>query len=262
MKRILIYLLLPGLLSGCLTGRISDSGESRIPTTATFRIPRNIHAVELSQGVRAIITGDPGDRITIETDDEETLDRLRIRIDSGVLGISVDPKAGRTSDIHVTATLPDNGTYRALYVASGSRLTTARSLAAERLELRISSGAELDLEVRADTCLLETSSGAKARLHLTADVCAVGIASGSSAHLEGSTLHGSFRASSGSHIRADALATTDAEAEALSGSSIRLRCTERLRARASSGGSIRYTGDCRAYIGQSTGGNVRRIRTE
>ena len=83
--------------------------------------------------------------------------------------------------------------------------------------------------------------------------------SASRIELSGSSKNFEAKTNSAAKIRAGALDTQCATADASSGSSIEIAATEHLVAAASSGSSVRYKGNCRLEASESSSGRIRKI---
>ena len=112
-------------------------------------------------------------------------------------------------------------------------------------EIKASAGCSVssDNVISADEMEIDVSSGSSVRLEVEADEVEVDISSGSSLKLKGSAKRGDFEASSGSTLNAYKFVTQKANVEASSGSSVSIHVDDTLDASASSGASISYTGN-------------------
>lgn len=108
--------------------------------------------------------------------------------------------------------------------SSGSTVRASNAIKADLIAIDASSGSTVDLVIDATTIKAECSSGSTLRLSGTADASRID-------------------ASSGSTIDGGNLTVQKVEAEASSGSSIKIVAIQSITAKASSGASIRYGGD-------------------
>lgn len=146
-----------------------------------------------------------------------------------------------------------------LKASSGTEVSSPENLEFDNLELDMSSGAEVNLDLELFSLDLETSSGAKANLTVDADDVFIDSSSGSSAtlglnaisteaeassgsriDLEGNTTEFMARTSSGARINSKELTSKNVTAKASSGSSISVYPVESFRAETSSGGDVDY----------------------
>lgn len=206
--------------------------------------------VNVSTGIRAILTTGGDYSVRVEAREQAILDRVDVSVAGGRLHIGI----GRGfldfvlsgalvdmlrygGDFGVTAyvTLPVlNGTE----ASAGARIE-ASNVKSARFHAEASSGAAISLlGVAGGDFRATVSSGARIEIE------------GACAELDAS-------ASSGGSVRADKLISPKGRLEASSGGSIEANVTSRLRANASSGGGIRVEGSPgERDVNSSSGGNV------
>ena len=108
--------------------------------------------------------------------------------------------------------------------SSGSSIVTETILKTDRLDAKVSSGADMDLNLNCKELQLQTSSGADAKLK------------GTATNIE-------LKSSSGSDIKAFDLTADYARVTVSSGADINVTVNKGLETTSSSGGSIRYKGN-------------------
>lgn len=206
--------------------------------------------VDVSTGVRAIVTTGGAFSVRVEGRDDETLDRLDVSVVGGRLhigfarnfmdfifngGLMDMIRFGADFNIVAYVSLPNlNGAE----ASSGARVE-ASNVKSDRLRVDASSGAEITLlAVSGGDVRAQASSGARLELE------------GTALELDGS-------ASSGGRLRADRLSSERGRLEASSGGNLESTVTSRVRAYASSGGHIDVLGNpAERDIDSSSGGHV------
>ncbi|MEP5433606.1 MAG: head GIN domain-containing protein, partial [Flavobacteriaceae bacterium] len=154
-------------------------------------------------------------------------------IKNGKLKIHCVENIGRATK-KIFVTMPN---VTGLYASSGAHLTTENKIKSDKLEIDASSGAILNAMVQANNMDIDASSGANISL-------------------EGNANEVYVDASSGSNVRANDLATSNANADASSGANISIDVKDNLTAEASSGGNISYKGDPTVQKNKSVSGSV------
>jgi len=125
-----------------------------------------------------------------------------------------------------------------LDVSSGSDVNSQNTLNGENLDVKVSSGSDVNLDIYYKNFSVDTSSG-------------------SDATISGKTKNFEAEASSGSDIKAQDLESVICKVSVSSGSDATVSVTDELYAKASSGGDIRYYGNPQIKdINESSGGDV------
>jgi hypothetical protein len=140
----------------------------------------------------------------------------------------------RDGTLHITAT-------KNIWGASAKKI----HLSADFInEIKVSSGAEVYSEntFSSDKLVINASSGAHANMDLNVDDLRCEGSSGSEMKLSGEAVEFTVSTSSGSNIDAYRLSARSCNANATSGSNVRLRVTETFVGKATSGAGIKYKG--------------------
>lgn len=129
----------------------------------------------------------------------------------------------------------------AVSASAGATVKAEEPITGERVDVEVSSGAVMDVEVEASKVKAEASSGSRLLI-------------------EGSAEKGAFEVSSGANIDAVTLVCDNVKAEANSGGRMKVHANKKLHAEANSGGSIRYKGNA-DYVDSDSGwsGKVKKI---
>lgn len=197
-------------------------------------------AIKVSTGIDLYLKMDDFEEVKVVAD-EAVIDKIRTEVKDGVLNIYIK-KTGwgnwsfnKTQKVYVTLK-----ELIALDASSGSDVRSENTLQGEELNVSVSSGSDVVLDIVYRNFSISTSSGSDAKIsgkakYLTAD------------------------SSSGSDIDAGNLASKICKATASSGSDILVNVSDELNASASSGADIGYRGNPTTIdINESSGGDVRK----
>lgn len=197
------------------------------------------NAIKVSTGIDLYLTMGAEEEVKIVADDE-IIDEIKTEVKDGTLHIYMKQNnwfnwgGNKSRKAYVTVKVLEK-----LHASSGSDVKTENTIKGESLEVKASSGSDVELDVYYKNFSVDTSSGSDARL-------------------SGKTKTFKAEASSGSDIKANDLEAQICKVRASSGSDISVNVTDELYARASSGGDIRYSGNPQIRdIDESSGGDVR-----
>lgn len=241
------------------------------------------HAIHAGQNIEVLLvdaSGQPDSlahRLRVEIN-ANLAEHLVAETRNGCLHLSFDSWHRSLRRIHAVVTVPVDQPLTSLEASSAASIRTQQfKVQSDDLKIGASSAAELDLDLVATNCTIDASSAAELDLRLAATNCTIGASSAAELNLDlraanctidassaadlnmsGSVTQCTASVSSGASIDAPKCPVTTAHISASSGGSVRLLCTEFLKARASSGGSIHYSGDCRVDPHISLGGSLSR----
>jgi hypothetical protein len=195
------------------------------------------NAIKISSGIDLYVTMGDEEKVTIVADGD-IIDEIITEVKDGVLKIHQKEHLfnwmwNKERKAYVTVK-----TLKKIEASAGSDVKSENTITGDNLELDISSGSDLKMNVEVEKLSLESSSG-------------------SDANLSGKAKYFKADASSGSDINASELKTKICEVEVSSGSDASVNVSDQLVARASSGGDITYSGDPQDKdIHKSSGGGV------
>lgn len=225
------------LFSSCRHSiNIGDSikGNGNITTETRAVSQEDFKSIEVSHGISVIVQQSDNKSITVEADDN-LQQHIITRIENGVLRIESDQSYNATETPVVNVKM---ATISGLDSSSGSEITSSGTLITENINVKSSSGSEINITVEADAIQLESSSGSSIE------------ASGKALKLKTST-------SSGSTIDAKNLKTNEIISQAASGSSTSVYPILKLEAKASSGSIISYHKSPKSLIKtENSGGSI------
>ncbi|MBC7845907.1 MAG: DUF2807 domain-containing protein [Flavobacterium sp.] len=218
--KFIIAAIMALLFSSCVHSNLhfgdGIKGSGNI-TTKTRAANQDFKRIEVSNGIKVIVTQDNNKSITVEADDN-LQEHIITKIENGVLKIESDESYNATETPVVNVKMP---VINGLKTDSGSEITSSGALITENIDVKANSGSEINIEVEADAIKIESESGSSIE------------ASGKALKLETSS-------SSGSTIDAKNLMTNEIIAKSESGSSSSIYPIVKLEAKASSGSSITY----------------------
>lgn len=237
MKQIQITLIVAfvGLfLSSCWFMGPSVKGNGNV--TEETRQVREFDELKVSRGMNVYVTqGSPAKVVVIA--DSNLHDVIETDVDGSTLKIFVNEMVRRHKEMKVMVTVED---LKSIGVSSGSNLYSQNQFMAKRLEIKVSSGANLFFDVNAENLLADCSSGANITL-------------------SGLAKNAELEASSGANLKGQELKADHCKMRASSGANVYATVIEQLDAKASSGGNVIYYGEPGSTnVDTSSGGNVHR----
>jgi len=176
--------------------------------------------IKASEGLDVYITQNNTASIEVEAD-ENIISLIATDIDNGVLTIHAKENIGRAKSKKIYVSLP---IVDRILSTSGADVYSTDVLVAENLEVKSTSGADVKIEVKAESVSCTTSSGADIKISGTADSLKA-------------------KATSGSDIEAKDLQVKSCNASVSSGADITVYTSDVLVAKTSSGGDIHYYGN-------------------
>jgi hypothetical protein len=186
-------------------------------TNETRTVNQDFKKVEVSYGIKVNVEQSANKSITVEADDN-LQKHIITKIENEVLMIESDENYNSTETPIVNVKMP---VINGLCATSGSEITSSNVLITENINVKSSSGSQINIDVEADAISLESTSGSSIE------------ASGKALKLETSS-------SSGSEINAENLMANEVISQTTSGSSTAVYPIVKLDAKASSGSSISY----------------------
>jgi hypothetical protein len=227
-KGIMKSLVIVALVTGVVLGVYAQESETR--SVSSFR------GVKVAEGIDAYLKKGSKEEARVEVTGTR-LSNVITEVSGGYLKIHMSEGTHRDRHVKVYVTYL---AINALTASSGASAYHEGILKAENLELRASSGGNVELKVEANSIEAGASSAGEVVL-------------------EGKAKTVDLDASSGGEVDAYNLTSDKARTEASSGGEVKVTVTQELEARASSGGSIRYRGNPeRSNTNASSGGSVRK----
>lgn len=203
-----------------------------VETTRT--VSEDFDAIEAKTGITVVIEQSNTVSVKAKTD-EDLQEHLKTEVSNGVLSIYFDENINSAEERTVYVSAPN---LRKISSSSGASVESVSTIKSENLDLKSSSGSEINLSVNSKNLFCDSSSGSK--------ITAIG----KSENLRSES-------SSGSSIVLNDLEVENAVCKSSSGSSTKVNPLESLDADASSGSSIKYYSTPKQIkIDESSGASV------
>jgi len=213
---VITFLLFPSCI-GYVGNSITGNGN----VTTEYREVGSFHGIEASAGLKVfVIFGEMRGEVEVVAD-ENLHEHIIVEVDNEILKIRSrrNIRNASSKDIFVKA-----GEIDELEVSSAARLIGENVLITDNIDIEVSSAAELDLNLEANSIHIEVSSSG-------------------SANMEGSVFKLIADVSSAGDLDAYQLIAEEGNIEASSAADAKVHITGKLKAAASSAGSIRYEGN-------------------
>ncbi|MFL1011149.1 head GIN domain-containing protein [Flavisericum labens] len=192
--------------------------------------------IKATEGLDVILTQNNSKSISVEAD-ENLQNLILTEIEDGVLKIHTKKQIGRATSKKVLVSFAN---VSQIISTSGSNVRSTNTIALESLDLKSTSGSDMNLDI--DTSILTCKS-----------------TSGSDMRLSGKTIKLVAEVTSGSDIKAADLMAESSEVKATSGADITINTSKELTAKATSGGDIKYYGNPEKVDNdESSSGNIRK----
>lgn len=201
------------------------------------KVTRNVDSfdgVKASAGINVYLFQGDEEKVVVEADDN-LLECIKTEVKGSTLHCYIDCNVHFSSKMNVYVNYKK---LNKLDASSGADIYGETPIKTGTIDIGVSSGADIKVEVDANDIYCDVSSGSDATIK------------GNGSHFRG-------RASSGADIKAGDLKVATCEASASSAGNIKITVTESIDANASSGGDITYYGDPqKEIINESSGGDV------
>jgi len=177
-------------------------------------------AIKASHGLDVYLT--QGDKVSLRVQADENLhDLIETVVEDGVLRIYARKNIGFAASKKIMVSFKD---ISKITSTSGSDVYSTNTITTESLELKTTSGSDMELDVNTSSLDCKSTSGSDLRL-------------------SGKTDKLYAEATSGSDIKAGNLKAKSSNVKATSGADITVNTSFELNARATSGGDIKYLGN-------------------
>ena len=201
------------------------------------RMPNDtFNQIEVSRGLDVYLT--QGNTEIIEVEADENLQEIIItEVRNNVLEIYADENIRHSQSKKVFVTFKN---VTSISSSSGSDVFSTNTITSDNLELKTSSGSDMELNIETESVSCDSSSGSDLKV-------------------SGTTNKLYAEASSGSDINAGNLTAESSHVKASSGADITVNTSKELIAKASSGGDIKYYGDPeKVSASDGVSGSIRR----
>ncbi len=229
--KIMAILLLIVSTTSCMFDGVKGDGNVVVKKR---KISNDFARIKVSRGLHVFIT--KSNKMSLEVEADENLHELittEVRNGTLVITATKNIRWASAKNIHLSV---EN--INEILVSSGAEVSSENTITASKLRIDASSGSQVKLHVKVTELVCETSSGAMIRLN-------------------GRAKDFSVHSSSGSNINAYELDSKNCEANASSGSGIKVNVSNDFDGNASSGANINYTGNPKIVKkSKSSGGSI------
>lgn len=233
------------LLTITLLSLVSFAQKQVNDPNAETRSVSGFHKIEVSTGIQLFLSQGGSEAVAVSAVNPEYRSRIHTEVSNGVLKIYYDrnflKQLGERSDKKLKAYVSVVN-LDGLVASSGSMVRGQDLIRSSSLDVKATSGAQVEVKVQASRMMVDQNSGSIVNL------------SGTSGSLQ-------VEGSSGSIFNGYELAADNADADCSSGAIIRITVNKELKAKASSGGLVQYKGSgVIRDIHTSSGGNISKKR--
>ncbi|MEM5564355.1 head GIN domain-containing protein [Psychroserpens sp. AS72] len=238
LTKITIAVLMSLLLFSCnfdinLNPGISGNGNV---STQDRTLSEDFTEIEVSRGLDVYLTQSESQSLKVQAD-ENLHDIIITEVENGVLKIYAEENIKRSESKKIMVNVTD---LTLISATSGSDVYSTNTLKADTIKLSTTSGADLEIELDAQSTTLASTSGSDLRV-------------------KGTTNTLSASATSGSDIDAQHLISQTCSASVTSGADIIVHAEEKITANATSGGDIKYYGNPKTEsVSDTSAGHVRK----
>lgn len=189
-------------------------------STIERTLENDFNQIVVSRGLDVYLTESASSMLKVQAD-ENLHDIIITEIENGVLKIYTKENIGSSASKKIMVNVKN---LNLITATSGSDVYSTNTLQADTIKLITTSGADLEVDINAQSTTLASTSG-------------------SDITVSGTTNTLSASATSGSDIKAEQLISQNCTASVTSGADITLYAKEKLTANATSGGDIKYYGN-------------------
>lgn len=219
------------LLSSCNPGIFNGVKGNRNIITKNRKINSDFSRIKVSAGLELHLTQGNNTKIVVEAD-ENLHDIIITEVVNGTLKVYPDKSIWRAKATKIYVTFKS---IESLTATSGSDMYSENEIIADDLTVSATSGADINIRVKAKNVQTKATSGADLKIG-------------------GTTENHTTKATSGASIKAYGLRSKNVTAAATSGADIHVYASEKINARATSSADIDFSGHPKKVSKASTSG--------
>ncbi|MBW1295974.1 head GIN domain-containing protein [Aquimarina litoralis] len=233
--KIIVTLFVTALCCSCNIAFDGIRGEGEV-IRKEKTINENFDTIKSSRGLDVVLTNKKDRKVIIEAN-ENLHQHIEVYVEGETLYITSDKNIYQADEKTVYVSYNKLGKISA---TSGSRVTSQGTVVQKDLAISGTSGANIELKVKAETLTTSVTSGAIM-------------------DLSGKVNNHKASATSGANIRANDLLSLVSNAKATSGAMIKIHAKDEFTGKATSGADVVYYGNPeKVSENDNSGGNVRR----
>ena len=201
---------------------------------------KDFDGLSVSSGYDVYVEKSDSYSITIIVDAEH-VERIKASVSRGVLSLGTE--SGLFKNIKTLKAYITMPRLSSVTLSSGSDLVSSDVFVTETFKATMSSGSDMNINIRADKTFVTLSSGSDLKMNVETTNLTLTSSSGSDAKLTGKAVNVSLTTSSGSDVDAKDLIAHDVTIVASGGSDIKIHAEKTLKATASGACDIVYSGN-------------------
>ncbi|MEN8835074.1 MAG: head GIN domain-containing protein [Polaribacter sp.] len=230
-KQIVFFLSMTLMLSSCNMNMLNSVNGNKNVEVADRTVAEDFTKIKVSTGLDLYLSQGTENKITLEAD-ENLHEIIFTKIENGELKIYSDKNIWNAKAKKVYVTVKG---LTSIVATSGSNVYTEEELSVENINIVSTSGADIDLNLNANSVISTATSGSDIKLN-------------------GTTIQHTCSATSGASIEAYDLTSENVTVNVTSGADINIYASVSLEARATSGGDIDFKGNPKNVKKSSTSG--------
>jgi len=235
LAKIIVTLCLSALCCSCNIAFNGIRGKGDV-VQKEKTIDENFNTIKSSRGLDVVLTNKKDRKVIIDAN-ENLHQHIEVYVKGETLYITSDKNIYQADEKTVYVSYNKLGKISA---TSGASVTSQGAVVQKDLSISATSGADIDLKVKAETLTTSVTSGAMM-------------------DLSGKVNNHKASATSGANIRADDLLSLNSSAKATSGAMIKIHAKNEFTGKATSGADVVYYGDPgKVSENDNSGGSVRR----
>ena len=239
MKKIFMLFLL-----SAFSGTLLLAQKPIIDANAEKRNVGSFHGIEVSTGIKLVLTAGNTEEVAVSASTTEFRDRIVTQVENGILKIHYESKLGSVNKVNESKGLKAWVSYKTLdllNVNTGAKVDINGVLQSTSLKLKGNTGGIVNGEVNINSLTVTQSTGSKITLTGKAE----------NLDIEGST---------GSKFEGEDMSTINCNVNAGTGARVTVKAEKELQVKASTGGNVKYKGSAAIReIKTNTGGSVSKI---
>lgn len=230
-KQIVFFLSMTLMLSSCNMNMLNSVNGNKNVEVADRTVAEDFTKIKVSTGLDLYLSQGTENKITLEAD-ENLHEIIFTKIENGELKIYSDKNIWNAKAKKVYVTVKG---LTSIVATSGSNVYTEEELSVENINIVSTSGADIDLNLNANSVISTATSGSDIKLN-------------------GTTIQHTCSATSGASIEAYDLTSENVTVNVTSGADINIYASVSLEAKATSGGDIDFKGNPKNVKKSSTSG--------
>lgn len=239
MKKICFSLLLLFSFSAVLNAQQTFNDPNAVKVEVG-----SFHAIDVATGIQLFLVSGTIEEVAVSASTTDFRDHIIAKVENGVLKLYYDSKLKAINKKKENKQLKAYVSYRqldGLYASTGALVKIQGALKMPALEIKASTGAQVNGEVESKSLTVKQSTGSQVNLSGKSE----------SLQVEGDT---------GSKFKGEEMTTQTCNITVTTGANVTVDAEKEMVVKANTGGLVKYKGNASVReVKTSTGGSVRRI---